>query len=59
MRTQMHREVAHRIRSVLDDQRLVSFSIRSLPSGMGLREKLAANIPEEYVAMLAGQTRGV
>ena len=53
---QMHREVAHRIRSVLDDQRLVSLDTL-LAVGDGLAEKARGKHPEEYVAMLAGQTR--
>jgi hypothetical protein len=53
---QMHREVANRIRSVLDDQRLVSLDTL-LAVGDGLAEKARGNHPEEYVAMLAGQTR--
>ncbi|HEY1677364.1 MAG TPA: hypothetical protein VGG04_06655 [Candidatus Sulfotelmatobacter sp.] len=53
---QMHREVANRIRSVLDDQRLVSLDTL-LAVDDGLAEKAKGNHPEEYVAMLASQTR--
>jgi len=53
---QMHNEVANRIRSVLDDQRLVS--IDTLMSvGDGLAEKERGKHPEEYVVLLAAQTR--
>jgi hypothetical protein len=52
----MHREVANRIRSVLDDQRLVSLDTL-LAVGDGLVEKAKGNRPEEYVATLAAQTR--
>lgn len=52
----MHNEVANRIRSVLDDQRLVS--IDTLMSvGDGLAEKERGKHPEEYVVLLAAQTR--
>lgn len=53
---QMHREVANRIRSVLDDQRLVSLDTL-LAVDDGLAEKAKGNRPEEYVAVLAAQTR--
>jgi hypothetical protein len=53
---QMHNEVANRIRSVLDDQRLVSLdTLHSV--GDGLAEKERGKHPEEYVVLLAGQTR--
>jgi hypothetical protein len=53
---QMHREVAARIRSVLDDQRLVSLD--TLASvGDALADKLKGKQPPEYVILLAGQTR--
>jgi hypothetical protein len=53
---QMHREVANRIRSVLDDQRLVSLDTL-LAVGEGLAEKAKGNHPQEFVATLASQTR--
>ena len=53
---QVHREVAGRIRSVLDDQRLVSLDTL-LTLGDGLAEKARGKQPEEYVILLAGQTR--
>jgi hypothetical protein len=53
---QMHREVAGRIRSVLDDQRLVSLDTL-LAVGDGLAEKARGGHPEEYVVLLAAQTR--
>jgi hypothetical protein len=53
---QMHREVAARIRSVLDDQRLVSLDTL-FTVGDGLAEKARGKQPEEYVILLAGQTR--
>ncbi len=53
---QMHREVANRIRSVLDDQRLVSLDTL-LAVGDGLDDKARGKHPEDYIAMLAGQTR--
>ncbi len=53
---QMHREVANRIRAVLDDQRLVSLdTITSV--GDGLAAKANGKHPEDYVVMLAAQTR--
>ncbi len=52
----MHREVARRIRSVLDDQRLVSLDTL-LTLGDALAEKARGKQPEEYVILLAGQTR--
>jgi hypothetical protein len=53
---QMHREVARRIRSVLDDQRLVSLDTL-LTLGDALKEKARGKEPEEYMILLAGQTR--
>jgi hypothetical protein len=53
---QMHREVAGRIRSVLDDQRLVSLDTL-LVVGDGLAEKARGGHPQEYVVLLAAQTR--
>ncbi len=53
---QMHREVANRIRSVLDDQRLVSLDTL-LTIGDGLTEKASGKRPEEYVALAAAETR--
>jgi hypothetical protein len=53
---QMHREVAGRIRSVLDDQRLISLDTL-LTVGDGLAEKARGQRPQEYVVLLAAQTR--
>ena len=53
---QMHREVAHRIHSVLADQRLVSLDTL-LTLGDGLAEKARGNQPPDYMIRLAGQTR--
>jgi hypothetical protein len=53
---QMHREIAARIRSVLDDQRLVSLDTL-LTVGDALAEKARGKQPAEYVILLAGQTR--
>jgi hypothetical protein len=53
---QMHREVAGRIRSVLDDQRLVSLDTL-LTLGDALAEKERGKQPAEYMILLAGQTR--
>jgi len=52
----MHREIAARIRSVLDDQRLVSLDTL-LIVGDALAEKARGKQPAEYVILLAGQTR--
>jgi hypothetical protein len=52
----MHHELARRIRSVLDDQRLVSLDTL-LTLGDALTEKARGKQPEEYVILLAGQTR--
>ena len=53
---QMHRELAGRIRSVLDDQRLVSLDTL-LTLGDALSEKARGKQPPEYMIILAGQTR--
>ncbi len=53
---QMHREVAGRIRAVLDDQRLVSLDTL-LAVGDALAEKARGNQPPQYVIVLASQTR--
>jgi hypothetical protein len=52
----MHRECARRIRSVLDDQRLVSLDTL-LALGDALSEKAHGTQPEEFAMQLAGQTR--
>jgi hypothetical protein len=52
----MHAEVARRIRSVLDDQRLLSLdTLQTL--GDGLHQKAQGKQVEEFVLHLAGQTR--
>lgn len=53
---QVHREVADRIRSVLDDQRLVSIDT-ILTVGDALTAKEHGKQPPEYVALMAAQTR--
>lgn len=53
---QMHRESASRIRSVLDDQRLVSLDTLATV-GEALKEKGRGKQPEAYVLLLADQTR--
>jgi hypothetical protein len=53
---QVHRELAARIRSVLDDQRLVSLDTL-LTLGDALAEKARGKQPAEYMILLAGQTR--
>lgn len=53
---QMLRENANRIRSVLDDQRLVSLDTL-VTVGDGLKEKARGKQPEAYVLLLADQTR--
>ena len=53
---QMQRESAARIRSVLDDQRLVSLDTL-VTVGDALKEKARGKQPEEYVILLAAQTR--
>jgi len=52
----IHRELAGRIRAVLDDQRLVSLDTL-LTLGDALRQKAQGKEPEEFVLHLAGQTR--
>ena len=52
----MHQEMAGRIRSVLDDQRLVSLDT-ILTLGDALTEKEQGKQPEEFVFHLASQTR--
>lgn len=52
----MHREVAAKIRSVLDDQRLVSLDTL-VTVGDALTEEAHGKRPPEYVILLAGQTR--
>lgn len=53
---QMHREVAGRIRAVLDDQRLVSLDTLMM-LGDALSEKAHGRQPEDYLIRLAGETR--
>ena len=53
---QMHREVASRMRSVLDDQRLVSLD-SILTVGDALADKERGKRTEEYAVLLASQTR--
>jgi hypothetical protein len=53
---QMQRESASRIRSVLDDQRLVSLDTL-MTVGEALKEKAHGKQPEAYVLLLADQTR--
>lgn len=53
---EMHRESAARIRSVLDDQRLVSLDTL-ITLGDAVREKARGKQPEDYVIRLAAQTR--
>ncbi|MFZ0732767.1 MAG: hypothetical protein WAM79_10630 [Candidatus Sulfotelmatobacter sp.] len=53
---EMHRDVANRIRSVLDDQRLVSLDTL-FAVGDGLTAKEHGKHPEDYAVMLASQTR--
>lgn len=53
---QLHREVAGRIRSVLDDQRLVSLDTL-MTIGDALAEKAKGKQPPEYAILLAGETR--
>lgn len=53
---QMHQESAARIRSVLDDQRLVSLDTLNIV-GDALTAKAHGKEPEEYVVLLASQTR--
>jgi hypothetical protein len=53
---EMHREIANRIRAVLDDQRLVSLDTLNT-IGDGLAQKASGKHPEEYVALAANETR--
>lgn len=53
---QVHREVADQIRSVMDDQRLVSLETL-LIIGDALADKAHGKQPQEYVDVLASQTR--
>jgi hypothetical protein len=53
---QMHRESVARIRSVLDDQRLISLDTLVL-LGDALKQQVRGKKPEEYVLLLADQTR--
>jgi len=53
---EMHRDIANRIRSVLDDQRLVSLDTL-LAVGDGLTAEEQGKRPEDYAVMLASQTR--
>lgn len=53
---QMQHESAGRIRSVLDDQRLVSLDTL-ITVGDALKAKAQGKQPEEYVILLAAQTR--
>ncbi len=53
---EMHREVAARIRSVLDDQRLVSLDTL-LALGDALSDKQRGKQPADYMILLARQTR--
>jgi hypothetical protein len=54
--TRMHRELAGRIRLVMDDQRLVSLDTL-LTLGDALTEKANGKQPDEFMIHLAGQTR--
>ncbi len=53
---EMHRESTARIRSVLDDQRLVSLDTL-MTIGDALKEKARGKQPEEYVILLAAETK--
>ena len=53
---QIHREIADRMRSLVDDQRLVSLDTVLL-LGDALADKARGKQPEEYMITLAGQTR--
>lgn len=53
---QMHRENVVRIRSVLDDQRLISLDTL-VTLGDALKQQARGKQPEEYVFLLAEQTR--
>lgn len=52
----IHKELTRRIRSVLDDQRLVSLDT-VLTIGDALAQKAQKQQPEEFVTLLAGQLR--
>ena len=52
----MHREIASRIRSVLDDQRLVSLDTL-IALGDAIGEKAQGKTPEDFVFRLSGQLR--
>jgi hypothetical protein len=52
---QMHRDVANQIRSVMDDQRLVSLDT-ILTIGDALAQKAQGKQPPDYINLLAGQT---
>lgn len=52
----MHRELAGKIRSVLDDQRLVSLDTLFI-LGNALRDKERGKQPEQFVFLLANQTK--
>jgi len=53
---EMHRETSAKIRSVLDDQRLVSLDTLIIV-GDALRDKQHGKQPENYIVSLAGQTQ--
>lgn len=53
---EMHHESAVRIRSVLDDQRLVSLDTLMI-IGDALKDKARGKRPEDYVILLAAQTK--
>ena len=53
---QVHREISARIRSVLDDQRLVSLDTL-MTIGDALADKARGKQLPEYMILLAGQTR--
>ena len=53
---EMHRESAARIRSVLDDQRLVSLDTLMIV-GDALKDKARGKQPEDYVMLIAAQTQ--
>ncbi len=50
----IHNEIADRIRSVLDEQRLVSLDTL-ITLGDALKEKANGKAPEEYISFLAGE----
>lgn len=53
---QIHQEVAGQIRSIMDDQRLVSLDTL-LAVGDALADKARGKQPQEYVTLLASETR--